>query len=79
MRCGSLALAGALACCAVAGPSEAAPTSTVIDPVAASRSSLVDRVWCCRYHWRARHHHSRWYWLREPYTFDYYYGFQPKE
>ena len=79
MRYGSLALAGALACYAMACPSEAAPASTVSDPIAAPRSSLVDQVWCCRYHRRAQHRHLRWHWLREPYTFDYYYGFQPKD
>ena len=78
MRYGPLALAGALACYAIACPSEAASTSAVTDPITAPRSSLVDQVWCCSYRRRARHHHLRWYWLREPYTYDYYYGFQPR-
>ena len=80
----SLGFAGALACCAIAGPSQAAPMSAVTNPVAALRSSLVDQVWCCRYHHRyrhARHRHWRGYSIGEPkrYTFSYYYGFLPKE
>ena len=73
------AILGVLACCAVAGSSQAAPIVGIANFPVAPR--MVDHVWCCRYHHRYYYRHLRWYWTPEPYNrhFDLYYGWLAAE